>query len=133
AVEIGDFDGDGLGDAARVVTWQDWTLIDVFHNTGDGFESAYTQTIGGYYDRAASGDLDGDGRDDLVLGGASGSVVVVTGTPWGSAQPLGCASYEATGLVDHVTQLDLGDYDGDGRLDIAAADGNAVVVLVGAP
>jgi FG-GAP-like repeat len=132
AVAIGDFDGDGLVDVARVITQQGWTLIDVFHDIGGNFEPSYTQTIAGSFDRAEAGDLDGDGRDDLVLAGSDGTFAVLPGTTWDYPQPLACVSVFASGLGASQA-LALGDYDGDGLTDVALADGNAVVVQVRTP
>ncbi|MBD2721738.1 T9SS type A sorting domain-containing protein [Hymenobacter armeniacus] len=87
----------------------------------------------------ALGDLNGDGRLDIVLayprpgGGTTGYVGVLLGQAGGGFGPgatylAGPAGYFITGPV-------LADVDRDGRLDVALADygGNAVLVLPGLP
>jgi len=74
----------------------------------------------------ASGDLNGDGKLDLVL--ASGSVIVLLNSGDRSFQ------HEASNAPGTSPDaLAVGDFNGDGKLDLAAAGGysNAILILLG--
>lgn len=68
-IALGDFDGDGLRDVA--VSCRLLSCVTILKNTGDGFAPALSVDVpSGEY--LAAGDLDGDGKDDLV---GTGSVL----------------------------------------------------------
>lgn len=67
--EIIDWDGDGLQD---LVVVGEWMAPRIFRNTGSSFEEI-TDQLGlsdkrGLWNKVLASDLDGDGRDDLILG-----------------------------------------------------------------
>jgi hypothetical protein len=76
---------------------------------------------------AAIGDYDGDGVDDLVTAGASSISYVQGGIDQASLPTLVCRS--SSSPVPTST-LAVGDFDGNGRADVAVDDGSNPVVLL---
>jgi hypothetical protein len=136
-VALGDFDGDGDLDVAAVD--HDSYLVTLLANDGHGALSpaptSPVKTSDGkrpHTHDVAAGDVDGDGRPDLVTTNADdGNVSVLLNRGGarfepapGSPFPAGRHPYD--GIV-------LADFDRDGKLDIAVPDlrGNQAVVLAG--
>ena len=96
---------------------------------GDGtFRHTPFHPSGGIGDAIASGDFDGSGSDDLVVGTRSGGVAILTSRGDGTFQaPM--TIQLASALVWDVDVVDL---DGDGALDVlAGCDPAQVAVLLG--
>jgi hypothetical protein len=109
ATAIGDLNGDGLDDIV--------TMAGSWLSRGDGtFEPRYTGWGPAIrYDRVALGDLDNDGRLDL-LGTANHRLWIQRGRGDGSFEPsLTSAPLRSYLGLDHVRLLD---WNGDGRLDV---------------
>ncbi len=123
-VASGDLDGDGLADI--IATNGLNSEVRTFHGDGTGFTGAIGKfkafskvARGGIV--ATAGDLDGDGRDDLIFGVATSSSEVrsfltssFTGVPVRTFNPF-------TGL--NGLRLSITDVNSDGIADIVAAQG----------
>lgn len=123
-VAAGDFNGDGLADIA--VTNGVGTEVRLFHGDGTPFEGALGKfnaydknTRGGLF--VSAGDLDGDGRDDLITGLASGASTVRTFLT-GTGSPILSHTFTPLGPVGGV-RVAVADVNSDGIADIVAAPG----------
>jgi len=156
AVAAGDFDGDGRDDLAVGVPYEDRSvhrmgIVHILHGTKAGLSARRTQIwhqdSPGIRERAelrdqfgqslAAGDIDGDGRDDLVIGvwfedylnvlSNEGGFHVIYGTRKGlSARRNQFWHQDRPGVADrtHISDrfgqaLATADFDGDGFDDVA--------------
>ncbi|RKQ85982.1 VCBS repeat protein [Solirubrobacter pauli] len=125
-----DFDGNGWRDVAGVSrATGKATLV---RNHADGFDSPQTATLPGNAAgtvAVAGGDLDGDGRDELLAAlGDSGSLVVFRGrADGGLGVPYELALRPAKPL--QAAAVAVADMDGDGDRDVLAAFGTSATVL----
>ena len=128
-VALGDVNGDGRLD--YVLGNADWVgpVVQVIDGrTGKQLGSIDTGTGGAHGVHVAAGDVNGDGRAEVVTGNAAGlepRVSIWPGVPGSSPTPLRsflAFDAAATGGVE----IAVGDVNGDGRVDIAAiTDGPA--------
>ena len=128
SVAIGDLDGDGKADLA--VANYGSNTVSVFRNTGSSGTISYAAkvdfTTGSFPYSVAIGDLDGDGKADLAVANVSSATVSVFRNTGSS----GTISYAAK--VDFTTgtnpiSVAIGDLDGDGKADLAVAEGSTTV------
>jgi hypothetical protein len=144
AIVAGDFTGDGHLDLALVgvnynfVTHEAVGIVSVLLGNGDGtFQPQVTYAVGSDLGGIVAGDFTGDGHLDLAV--PSGNYNSVTGTFMGEVSLLlgnGDGTFQtavdyAVGNFPHP--IVAGDFNGDGRLDLAVADSiaNSVSVLLG--
>jgi len=123
---VGDLNGDGFDDLIALAASTDRTSAWV--NVADT-EFELTQVIDGG-DVAALGDVDGDGRLDLIRKASGVTIEVRPGNGDGTfGEP---DTYDA---VEGTTAIVPDDLDGDGRLDVVLGgrSGSTVGVLYGAP
>jgi hypothetical protein len=127
----GDFNGDGKLDLATTTTSGD---IAVLLGNGDGtFQAPKTFAVGSNPYALVTGDFNGDGKLDLAVadagafhfqqGSGPGDISLLLGNGDGTFQP--SVAY-AAGL--HPDDLVAGDFNGDGKLDLAVADGGVSFV-----
>ena len=105
--------------------WEEWS-DEIDANRKDRREG---RDVGAFLWRtvAACGDLDGDGREDLYLGGSASTVFRNTGA--GGYEEI----RQVSGLpfdADHLTEAVLGDLDGDGDPDLVTVQADPAWVAV---
>ena len=132
SVTVGDFNGDGKLDLATANNSSNNVSVLLGNGTG-GFATATNFTVGSGLFSVTVGDFNRDGKLDLaaansfanngnnvsvLLGDGTGGFATATNFPVGSSTPF---------------SVTVGDFNGDGKLDLAAANfsGNNVSVLQG--
>ncbi|MDO8209640.1 FG-GAP-like repeat-containing protein [Conexibacter sp. CPCC 206217] len=124
-VAVADLDGDGYLDVAVtdeahgrvIVMWGDGSPSPLSPNRSSAFP------VGNGPKAIAIGDMDGDGRPDIVAAGDSLSVLIA-----GSNRNFG--SLTSTPVQSRLTDVELADADGDGDLDVLTGDDSSSGVRV---
>ncbi len=133
-----DFNGDGIPDLA-VANYSGGT-VSILLGNGDGtFSQPAGITIGNTTFYVATGDFNGDGKPDLaVANGYYGSVVsIFLGNGDGTFAPAPGSPIVVAGPFDITEAIAVADFNGDGVLDLAAAndgegyDPSTVTILLG--
>jgi hypothetical protein len=137
SVAIGDIDGDGKPDLA--VANQGTNTVSVFRNTSSSgsittgsFASHITFATGIGPQSVAIGDIDGDGKPDLAIANnASNTVSVLRNTSSIGSITSGSFAVQATFATGTTPRsVAIGDIDGDGKPDLAVANGASANVSV---
>jgi FG-GAP-like repeat/RTX calcium-binding nonapeptide repeat (4 copies) len=132
SVAIGDLNGDGSPDLATANAGSgDVTVL--LGNGSGGFSDAAGSPFAAGTDpvAVAIGDLNGDGKPDLATANVnSNDVSVLLGNGSGGFSAAAGSPFAAG---DHPSSVAIGDLNGDGKADLATANGNSndVTVLLG--
>jgi hypothetical protein len=130
AIAVGDFNGDGKEDLAVTAGSFSNPAVDnvtIMLGNGDGtFKTGatYANTGGSNPVSIATGDFNGDGKTDLVIGNGSGNTGLLSGNGDGTFQPA-----VALNGTQAATALAVGDFNRDGRTDLAALNLKVNVLL----
>jgi uncharacterized repeat protein (TIGR01451 family) len=133
AVAIGDFNGDGKPDLA--VTDISDNNVSILLGNGDGtFRMAGSYAAGAQRGCLTVGDFNGDGKADLAVGNQfNTSVSLLLGNGDGTFQAVANYPLGTTVQQTNAGSIVVGDFNGDGRADLAVATGNTTVsILLGA-
>jgi hypothetical protein len=130
SVAAGDVNADGKLDLVTVNRSSD--SVSVLLGTGTGsFGVATTYAAGSQPRSVAMADFNGDGKIDLATAnGDAGTVSVLLGTGAGAFKPPVNAPARSYPLRSYPLAVAVGDFSGDGRPDVAAADSNSGNVSV---
>ena len=131
ALTLGDINGDGNPDI--ITSHNDSTLLSILLGDGEGmFEETLNSPIdiGRRGWKIRLGDVNGDGKTDLVTDTAGNSIVIMIGDGKGRFMP---APASPIAVGRGPWGLALGDVNNDGKLDIVSAnsDTNDVTLLLG--
>jgi hypothetical protein len=123
-LSMGDFNGDGRPDL--VVSNNNDGTVSVLLNTMPAgastptFAAQQTFATGSIPQRVAVGDFNGDGRPDLAVGlGNTAVAVMLNTTPAGATAASFAAAKTFSTMTDFPVAVAAGDFNGDGRPDIA--------------
>ncbi len=130
SIVAGDFNGDGRLDLATA-TISDNDVSVLLGNGNGTFQPQVTYAVGSNPDSIVAGDFNGDGRLDLAVTASDEStgaseVFVLLSNSDGTFQP---AQESPTGGDDG--SMMVGDFNGDGNLDLVIAGSDDVSVLLG--
>jgi hypothetical protein len=145
AVTVGDFNGDGKLDLAvgddGPYLYQRYTgdTISILLGNGDGtFRPPISYTAGSQPVALALGDFNGDGSLDVAVldhyqpgadGGNGGNLAILLGTPQGTVQHT--VTYPVSPLDGQLSSMAAGDFNGDGKPDLALTDSlNSTVTIL---
>ena len=134
AITTGDFNGDGRPDIA-VASWDDAQGFSTLINQGSGYEqsegfaAAHFWSMDSVWSEGgiASADVNGDGRDDIVVSAWDGDTgnggVMVAYNDGTGAFPSENQDFLDTNT--YPAAVTVGDFNGDNKPDIAAADSDS--------
>jgi len=133
AIVAGDFNGDGKLDLVVTDSSSTSQLLSTLIGNGDGtFQNKFSQTVSGLVPSLAIGDFNGDGKLDVAAVASNSSAVsIFLGHGDGSfAAPVQYPTGPML-LFPPFHRVLVGDFNGDRKLDLAAATDNGIVVLLG--
>jgi hypothetical protein len=121
-IAVGDFNGDGNLDVV-VGNYSTQTVSVLLGNGNGSFQPPVTYAVVGGPNSVAVGDFNNDGRLDIAsLSGDTKKITILTNTGTGFTASSIVAPLAYGGAVDALANLTAGDFNGDGRMDLAYSD-----------
>ncbi|HEV2134587.1 MAG TPA: FG-GAP-like repeat-containing protein [Terracidiphilus sp.] len=135
ALAAADFNADGNLDLAMINSISGYSLLALGYGSG-AFNSAGALYTQGFPEGVAVGDFNGDGKLDAVIAGGGSTkypysgIAVSLGNGNGSFTS---ASGSPASVGEDLSAIGAGDFNADGKLDLALTDAgtNAVLILLG--
>jgi VCBS repeat protein/FG-GAP repeat protein len=129
SIAVGDFNGDGKLDLA--VANGPANTVSILLGNGDGtFQAPSQYNAGAFAGYVTVADFNGDGKLDLLA--SSGiSVSILLGNGDATFQPAIITGVPASGEIHVSPFVAVGDFDGDGHLDLAGAESSWNIEKIG--
>jgi sugar lactone lactonase YvrE len=131
SIAVGDFNEDGIPDLAVANYSARPGTVSILLGNGDGtFQSQQTFAVGDAPFGIAVADLENNGTQDLIVANlSSDNISVLLGNGDGTFQPQ--VTYPVSVANNSAWAVTVGDFNGDGFPDVAAASGANVSVWLG--
>ncbi len=127
-VRSGDFNGDGRDDLVEL-TQREANIVLSYGWSGIGSTIASTDGRYGGSAYTFSGDFNGDGRADIASA-SGGTVYMKLNRPWSNPISFTSTDWSVTPLWGAGSNTVVGDFNGDGKDDIASAAGTSVFMKI---
>jgi hypothetical protein len=129
-IAAGDFNGDGAQDLAFAGLFNDDNSTRIYLGAGDGTFSQGQHISEGTPGALTVGDFNGDGRRDVAMIDFTlpfqHRLLILLGQGDGTVEPVA----QTSDVGPEAAWLTVGDFNGDGRQDVATSDANTFVISV---